>query len=78
MRLPLISFEKRLISMKKDKRTQKQYPRISIFTKGYEIIEQTILNVNMLNELIVNILEETKQPIHDYLWCTPNVGQKIG
>lgn len=62
----LIAFEKRLISMKKDKRTQKQYPRTSIFTKGYEILEQTILNVNMLNELIISILKEKKQPIHYY------------
>lgn len=56
----LIDFEKRQIPQKKDKRSKKSYPRTSIFTKGYEIIEQTILNVNMLNKLIISILEEKK------------------
>lgn len=62
----LIAFEKRLIPMKKDKRSQKEYPRTSIFTKGYEIIEQTILNVKMLNSLIIRILEEKKRIIYNH------------
>lgn len=62
----LIAFQKRLIPQKKDKRSQKSYPRTSIFTKGYEIIEQTILNANKLNELIIKILEHEKHIIYNY------------
>lgn len=62
----LIVFQKRLIPQKKDKRSQKSYPRTSIFTKGYEIIEQTILNVNQLNQLIINILEKESNIIYNF------------
>ncbi|MFK7948973.1 MAG: transposase, partial [Saprospiraceae bacterium] len=62
----LISFKKRLIPQKKDIRSQKSYPRTSIFTKRYEIIEQTILNANKLNELIMRILEQEKHIIYNY------------
>lgn len=62
----LVTFQKRLIPQKKDKRSQKSYPRTSIFTKGYEIIEQTILNVNELNQLIINILEKKCNIIYNY------------
>jgi hypothetical protein len=62
----LIAFKKRLIPQKKDKRSQKSYPRTSIFTKGYEIIEQTILNANELNKLIITILEKETHIIYNY------------
>lgn len=62
----LIAFKKRLIPNKLDKRSKKTYPRTSLFTKGYEMIEQTILNVNMLKELIIKTLDETKTPINNY------------
>ena len=62
----LIAFKKRLIRLKKDKRSQKCYLRTSIFTKGYEIIEQTILNVSELNNLLIKLLNDKKLIIYNY------------
>lgn len=62
----LIVFKKRLIPQKKDKHSLKYYPRTSIFTKGYEIIEQNILNANELYKLIIKILGPEKHIIHNY------------
>jgi hypothetical protein len=62
----LTAFQKRLISQKKDKHFQKSYPRTSIFTKGYEITKQTILNTTEQNKLKIKILEKEIYIIYNY------------
>ena len=62
----LIVFKKRLIPQKKDKQSLKYYPRTFIFTKGYEIIEQNILNANELYKLIIKVLQLEKHIIYNY------------
>ncbi|MGK0363006.1 MAG: hypothetical protein ACI85O_000045 [Saprospiraceae bacterium] len=42
--------------MKLDKATNKKYKRVSVFTKGYEKLEQLIIKLTSLVELINNLI----------------------
>lgn len=54
----LIDYSKKKSRMKYDKKAQKYYPRVSIFSKGFEIVEQTVFNIQQLIKLIINTLDK--------------------
>ena len=54
----LIEYSKKKPRMKYDKKAQKYYPRVSIFSKGFEIVEQAVFNIKQLIKLIINALDE--------------------
>jgi hypothetical protein len=62
----LIEFEKRPTKYKLDKKSGNNYLRTSIFTKGFSMLQQIVLNVNDLNNLIIKFLDEVPQKINNY------------
>lgn len=54
----LIEYSKKKPRMKYDKKAQKYYPRVSVFSKGFEIVEQAVFNIKQLITLIINTLDK--------------------
>jgi len=52
-----IQYRKKEPSLKIDKKTNKVYKRVSYFTKGYEMIEQIIINIGQLANYITQKLK---------------------
>lgn len=52
-----IQYQKRAPNLKTDQKTNKIYKRVSFFTKGYEMIEQILINVSELANYITQKLK---------------------
>ena len=52
----LIDYEKRTPRLKLDKKSGRMYHRTSVFTKGYEIVEQMLFHLTQLVEMINRLL----------------------
>lgn len=71
----IIEYKNRPVSQKLDKKTGKFYKRVSVFTKGYENLEQIIITfvnlVELINRLISPIYTINYKAIRDYMYRTP-------
>jgi hypothetical protein len=52
----LVAYEKKPTKLKLDKKSGNSYPRVSIFTKGYELIEEMAIQAGFINQLINSFL----------------------
>jgi hypothetical protein len=62
----LIEFKKRAIPYKLDKKSNNNYLRTSIFTKGFSTIQQIAININSVNNLIIKFLDDFPQKIYNF------------
>ena len=71
----IIAYQIRPTRTKLDKKTKKFYKRISVFTRGYELIEQLIIQLSQLVELINRRISPdyliNYDSIYDNMYCTP-------
>ena len=54
----IIAYERRVPIKKLNKKQNKWYNRTSIFTKGYEELEEITFNLHRLNDLIISFLQK--------------------
>ncbi len=64
----IIAYEQKLPTKKLDKKQDKWYYRTSIFTKGYEEIEQIAFSISNLNKLIISFLKGKAKPNIKPFW----------
>jgi hypothetical protein len=62
----LVEFKNRAIPYKLDKKSNNNYLRTSIFTKGFSAIQQIVINVQSLNDLIIKFLDDFFQKNHNF------------
>ena len=52
----IVEYKKRKPRFKLDKKSGKMYHRTSVFTKGYEIVEQKLFNLTQLADMINRLM----------------------
>lgn len=62
----LVEFKNQAIPYKLDKKSNNNYLRTSIFTKGFSAIQQIVISAQSLNNLIIKFLDDFPQKIHNF------------